>query len=368
VELGWGGWWAWDPVENVALIPWLLLVVHLHLPRSHSVRRWAGLLVWPTVFAGTAMTRTSLRTSVHAFANAEDLGWFLWPIAAVVGVGAVVIGLRLPRAQPISTRRFLPVLIAFSSALVVALGTFRPFLPGDGTDGTFYSRYLWPVAIVGMVGLGVAPRARNLSRSEQVRLVAEVGVGALIGVVLGALAGWTIWWQLVHAAALGAGLLTTRVHWRTPRRTAAHVGMLFVMAGALGGTASVERTVNLDLGETVEVAGHIIENRGAALVAQTPPVIEADLLLDGSHELHPQLTVYAERALRLPEIATHSRPHEDVQAVLRSADDDGSIVVTINVEPLTQLVWMGAVLVTVAMLAPTRVRSRPSSVEPSAAR
>lgn len=355
-ELGWGGWWAWDPVENAALIPWFLLIAHLHLPSTHTLSRWAALLVWPAVFAGSAMTRTSLRTSVHAFANADDIGWFLWPLTAAVSIGAVLAGTRLPRSHRPHDRRSIPIAIAFFCALVVALGTYRPFLPGEATDGTFFARYLWPVAIVASVGLGLAPATRSVRAKGWTRPVMLASVGALIGLTAAVGVGFTIWWQLVHATALGAGAAGLALA-RDRRQSLAHFGLWLVLAGALGGTASTQQTFELAPGARRVVDGHTIENTDLELRGENPAVLTATVRVDGE-PLTPSLAIHPERALRLPEVDTTGDPFEDVQVILRSADDDGSMLLTVNVEPLANWVWIGAGLITLAMFAPPRTRSR----------
>ena len=349
VELGWGGWYAWDPVENAALIPWLLLVAGQHAGPTHLVSRWTALLVWPTVFCGTAMTRTSLRTSVHAFANSDGLGWALWPLAIVTSIGALLYGFatRTEMVRPLGRQRILPLILLIFAAVVVALGTFRPFIPGEATDGTFYSRFLFPVAITGLVGLGIAPRWKSASART---LLIHAVVGAVVGLVAAGLLGWTTWWQVVFAGAIGVAVVTTIGGGLRPaHRVLAHLGMVFVLAGTLGGTASLSQTHPLDQGESIVVGGHTIMNKGVRFAEGPPPVVSADMTIDGTTHV-PAVAVYAERGLRLPEVATHRRLFEDVQVILRSADDDGSVLVTINVEPLTQFVWFGAAMVAIAWL------------------
>lgn len=351
VELGWGGWWAWDPVENAALIPWLLLVAGLHVPPNHPVARWSALLIWPLVFAGAAMTRTSLRTSVHAFANNETLAWTLWPLALAVGLLAVAHAVRGEHGRPqIERRLLLPVIVLLSTAVVVALGTFRPFVPGDSTDGSFYTRFLFPLVVIGLVGLGVAPR---VGRAAATRMILEGFVGAIVSLGLTAAVGWTSWWQLVLGAALGAGAATIITNGvRSVAQTLAHLGILLVIAGALGATASTTETFVLTLDQRFELVGHTIINDGVQLTSEDPFVIEATIRVDGD-SLTPSLAVYPERQLRLPEVATKRTVLEDIQLVLRSADDDGSVTITVNIEPLTQFVWIGAVLIVIAMLVRT---------------
>jgi cytochrome c-type biogenesis protein CcmF len=347
VELGWGGWWAWDPVENAALIPWLLLVVQVHLRQDHVIARSTSLLIWPAVIGGAAMTRTSLRTSVHAFADATSLQWILWPLTVAVTIGAIVLYFTEEHVSIATTRaRVLAATVLTFSALVVALGTFRPFIPGDATDGTFYARSLFPVAVLGPIALGVVPR---WGRSTAERLAMETFAGALIGVGLALLAGWTEWFQVLLAAGVTTGLVTIVAAGIRPLpRVLAHVGMTLILAGALGGTASVTRSLNVARGDSFEIGGHTITNLGSELTdGAHNPVLLARVRVDDDTILTPLLTFYPERNLRLPEVATRSRPWEDIQVLIRSADDDGGAILTVNQQPLTQVVWYGAALIVV---------------------
>lgn len=361
VELGWGGWWAWDPVENVALIPWLLLVATLHLPAQHALTRWSLLCIWPAVFAGTAMTRTSLRTSVHAFANSETLGWVLWPLLGVIVVFTLLHGTRNRSASPslLAVEQLVPSLVLLTTAVIVAAGTFRPFVPGDATEGTFYARFLFPIVVTGLIGLGVVPRLGT----RPLRLVGEAFGGALFSVAACALAGWSNWWQLVLGASLGAALTTAVGGGVRPiARVAAHVAIVCIIAGALGGTASTTQTFSLEAGAATELEGVAISNAGVELESGEQPVLTALIEVDG-RTVRPSLTIYPERRLRLPEVATIRGPLRDVQVILRGADDDGTVTITVNTEPLTQLVWIGAGLLVFAMVTSARNTRRRDSTE-----
>ncbi|NNC81701.1 MAG: cytochrome c biogenesis protein CcsA [Acidimicrobiales bacterium] len=348
VELGWGGWWAWDPVENVALIPWLLLLVHVHLPSQHWWTRCSAYVVWPAVFAGTAMTRTSLRTSVHSFANADGLGWTLWPLTAVLGAAAVVLAVRdrtYTRARPAV---MLASIVVLFSAVVIALGTFRPFLPGEATAGWFYTRALFPVVIGALLALGVGPRWTSDSHPV---LLAQAGAGFVLTAITSLIGGWTEWYQVILAGSLGATTLPTLAGWSRhgAARTIGHLGMVAVLAGALGGTASQSLTFDLGEGETRVVDGAEITNLGVDLADGAPPVVTSTLDVDGSTQ-RPSIGIYAERGLRLPEIATKHGFFVDRQYILRSADDDGSITVTANTQPFTSFVWLGVVAIIAAFV------------------
>ena len=239
-------------------------------------------------------------------------------------------------------------------------------MPGDATDGSFYTRSLYSVAVLGPVAMGLAPRLRS---ADHRRLRRQVALGAAAGAALGVIAGWTAWYQLGLAAGLGAGVLTTLADERRQvARTSAHLGLMFVLVGALAGTASTTRTLGVERGGSFEVAGHTITNDGSGLRDGLPIVLFAEVRVDDT-PLTPEVTVYPERGLRLPEVAMRSRPWEDVQVLLRSADDDGSALLTVNVQPFTQFVWYGAALI---VLGAARHGVRPragrvSPVEPVAA-
>lgn len=369
VELGWGGWWAWDPVENVALMPWLLLIATFHAAPSSRSTRFTYALLWPLILAGTAMTRTSLRTSVHAFADAAALRWWLWPISAIAAVAAAFAGVRAFRRPPSKPSRDLrrgARVLLWISVAVIGLGTFRPFVPGEATAGWFYTTTLFPVAFLGALAIGVAPQ---LHRPPRLALAIQIAIGALVGLGAAWLGDARAWNQLLLAAALGAGVLCLvagqRDRWPM---LLGHLGMLLVVAGALAGTTGTSRTVELAAGATATVAGHTIENIAVDTTGPTVavPEVRAVVLVDDHERAEPSIAVFAERGLRLPEVATVSTMASDVQIILRSADDNGSITVTVNVQPLIRLVWFGAILLALSglTLAMTR-RYRPSRFERS---
>lgn len=354
VELGWGGWWAWDPVENVALMPWLLLVSTFHsTPTSRSTTLTYAVL-WPLILAGTAMTRTSLRTSVHAFADAAALRWWLWPATAIAAVVvAVIVGpaLRPRRGQRGSDPRTVARILLGVTVVVVGLGTFRPFVPGEATAGWFYTTMLFPVTCIGAIGLGVGPQFR---RTAPQALALQLGGGAILGVMLSWLGDARGWNQLVLAACLGAGLtcLLLSQRGRLPMLLG-HLGIACVIIGALAGTTGTSRTVELAAGAEADVGGHTVQNLGvtATDAGFDVPQITARVLVDGQTKAEPSIAVFADRALRLPEVATVSTLTSDVQVILRAADDDQSMTVTVNVQPLIRLVWLGALLLAAAGIA-----------------
>ncbi|MGH1489524.1 MAG: cytochrome c biogenesis protein CcsA [Acidimicrobiales bacterium] len=383
VELGWGGWWAWDPIENIALIVWLLLAASLHWrpldPEQqagsgplNAVAIWA--LCWPAVIGGAALTRTSLRTSVHAFADAAQLSVWLWPLAALAALGAairVAEQYRGPSKGRVHNRDLLdrgPQAILVAAGLIVAAGSYRPFIGGDGTAGWFYSQTLYPVAIVGAILIGVVPLRRpsdGLGEGWPIKAMVRFGApGAITFGVIAALAGWRAWFQLLLAAAIGFGVaLVLSSGRRNIARLAGHLGVLFVLFGALAGTVSTNSVARLNVGESAVVDGHTVEVLSAAITSQQPLQVEVRLLIDGAYELRPSVAVYPERNLRLPEVSTRTRPWLDSQAVLRDFDADAGALVTVLFRPWNQLVWWGVALLTLSATLAAFSHRKPAPAE-----
>jgi len=332
VELGWGGWWAWDPIENVGLIIWLLLAAAFHTRLLDPTRQtgtglasapvlWA--LCWPAVVAGAALTRTSQRTSVHAFADAAQLAGWLWPPAILVALGAA---LRVAEDRPTVPKQGdwpnrAPQLVLAVAAVLVAAGTYRPFVSGDSTAGWFYARALFPVATVGLV-LAVVLPARRLMAS---------GRRPSLPVVLG------------------------------------HGGMALILVAAVAGTASTRSTVRLLDGASAEVDGRTVTLEEIQVTEGARPTVTAVVLVDDRDRLRPSVTLHRDRGLRLPEIPTHSTPWLDTQVILRDVDPELGAQLTVQFRPFNQLVWWGAGLVTMSAVLSLITMVGPSGRRPDRA-
>lgn len=388
VELGWGGWWAWDPIENVALIVWLMLAAALHwAPRDRAAEAagrpvgpgatvvWA--LCWPAVIGGAALTRTSLRTSVHAFADASTLGGWLWPLVTLTGIGAA---LRIWEVVPADRRhlptpsrtdvvRRLPQGIVLVVGVIIAAGTYRPFIGGDGTAGYFYSRSLFPFAVGGAALLGVLPLLGHVARSPMagakhaIRTVLRWGLPvALVLTAMVAAGGWRSWFQLLLTAAVGVGIGTLAGAERAGSSTGsgsalpitarflAHLGLLAILFAAVAGTASTESVIRLQPGESGTLDGHRITVVDTAVLSEDPLRAEATVVIDDRHTLRPSVAVFPERGLRLPEVSTRTRPWLDIQVVLRDVQATEGALLTVLFRPWNQLVWWGSGLLTLAAL------------------
>jgi cytochrome c-type biogenesis protein CcmF len=300
-EVGWGGFWAWDPVENTAVMPWLAAVAAVHLLRSG---RWrvaglaaSGALVLAVL--GTVLTRSGATPSVHAFAEDAAIGWALLAVAAATAV----LALRAPpseaAAKPVPRGTVLAAASAGGALVVVLLGTVRP-LVGDAAvavDGSYYARLVGPVA-----------------------------VGA--AVVLVATGAWR------RGAVLS------------------HVGFLVLLVGVLGSTAGASTTATVAVGDVVEVGGWQVRNDGVRVVDDRTVAVDVTLLRGGDERasLRPSLVAHPDRGGLLAETSLRSTPLTDVLVALRDAGDDGRALLEIHVRPLVWWVWWGAALLAAGAL------------------
>ena len=124
--------------------------------------------------------------------------------------------------------------------------------------------------------------------------------------------------------------------------------MLLILFGALAGTASTESVIRLQPGEVRTLDGHRLELISTDLISETPLQAAAVLRIDDRYELTPSVTVFPERSLRLPEVATRTRPWLDTQAILRDVHPTEGALFTVLFRPWNQLVWWGVLFLTAA--------------------
>jgi cytochrome c-type biogenesis protein CcmF len=204
IELGWGGFWAWDPVENTSLMPWLAATVFLHTSRIQErdgrLRRWnAGFALLPFVLTilGVYLTRSGVTGSIHSFAEDPVIGKVLLSVAAAAGVASLVLVLRAPRGkawEKVGLGRDTwvasgGVLLAFA-LLVITVGSAYPayanvFLGRLLTvDSRFFLSMTYPLAVLLVFGLGFALKTRwSRPGLDNPRVKLFMGVAALVALL-----------------------------------------------------------------------------------------------------------------------------------------------------------------------------------------
>ncbi len=380
VELGWGGFWAWDPVENTALLPWLAVTAFLHTSRvterdGRLARSTATLAMLPFALSilGVYLTRSGVTGSIHSFAEDPLIGRILLGAAIAVTGSVLVAGFRLTAGRSwglLGAGR--DSWLAANAVLVVAalvfvvIGSAYPayaqvfFGEEVAIDPTFFVMTVYPLALIMMIGLALALRTRwsrpGLRSSHWLTLA---GVAVPVAVSVAFLAGPGAW-----PAATGIGLavaalvmLVSHLATTPPQRTRlvahlAHLGMAMVVFGAAGSALGADFSGTMRPGDSIEVGGH-------SVALETITTGEADrfsyarsvVLIDGSARLQPEIRAYEDQAVPVSEPALRSTPGGDlIVATSLLFPEAAAVEVSVFVRPLVWWVWLGAVMIGVSGL------------------
>jgi cytochrome c-type biogenesis protein CcmF len=388
--LGWGGYWAWDPVENASFLPWLTATAYLHSvmvqERRGMLRVWnLSLLVatFSLTILGTFLTRSGVLDSVHAFSESAIGPMILGFFALVVAVSVALIGwrgdqLRSPGAidSPVSREgAFLANNVAFAAfAFVVLLGTVFPLLAeavnGDqlSVGAPYFNRMTGPIGFTLLFLMAVAPALPWRKASAEVlhrrvlwpawagtlTVVACVafglrGLGPLLAFGLGAFAGAAAVRQLARSvrAARRAGAPTWRaLVGRSNGGMVVHLGVVLIaVAFAASSSYGHKEQFRLTPGQSASVAGHTVTYLGTSTVRKAnKTTTSARVRIDGGPVYAPALQQFpfASQAIGSPSVRTG--PLSDVYLTLvdaPTADNGNAAVIGVNVQPLVAWLWTG---------------------------
>jgi len=404
--LGWGGFWAWDPVENASLLPWLVGTAYLHSvmvqQRRGLLRVWNLSLVIATfslTILGTFLTRSGVIQSVHAFSTSSIgpllLGFF--GLVIVVGVGLIAwrgdrlrspggIDSAFSREGAFLANNLLFVLFAF----IVLLGTVFPLLYEALHSGAqvsvgapYFNKLVIPVGLGLLFLMAVAPALPWRKSSAAVmrgRLAvpAAIGVAVVVGCVIGGITGIEplLAFGLGAFAAASAGralVLSVRGAWRTSRMAGAsptraalagwrgfvgranggmvvHIGVVVLAVGLTAATAFGQRgTVVLARGQTGTFAGHTVEFVGTRIVSTPSHVSQQALLrIDGGAVFTPAISQFGTGTRPVGSPAVDSTITSDVYLTINSVPDHGGAwTFGVVVQPLVMWLWIGGTLIVI---------------------
>ena len=388
-ELGWGGWWFWDPVENASLMPWLVATALIHslmvTEKRGSFKAWTVLLAiaaFSLSLLGTFLVRSGVLTSVHAFASDPKRGVFvLMFLAVVVGSSLTLFAWRAPRVtlggrmELVSRESFL---LANSVLLVVAtgavlLGTIYPLIidalnMGKLSVGPPYFNAVFAPLLVPTVFLmvpGTIARWREAKLSEIAHTLRFSGLAAvLLAVALPfVLGGWSFGAMLgiFLGAWVGLGTLqqvVTRL--RKPGRIGlsfwgqniAHFGMAVLVVGVTGvNSYEVERDVRMHVNDVVTIAPYSFQLKSLGEV--TGPnykAVRADVEVRRGDEviktLQPEKRRYFSSAMPMTEAGIDSGFMRDLYVSLGEPLDDARTEWSMRVyyKPFVPWLWGGVLL------------------------
>lgn len=400
--LSWGGYWGWDPVENVALLPWLTATALVHSlmveERRRMLKVWNLALVCASFLLaifGTFVVRSGILTSVHSFAKSNiGLLFFIFLGGALV-VSLALIMYRLPllsaegKFDAFTSKEaafLLNNFILVAIAIVTFWGTIFP-LVSEALRGQkvavgppFYEQVNGPLFLALLVLMAIGPLLawRSTARGKLLRLLRGPGlVAALLTLGLVALGirhplalvatlvalvtpGIVVQEFLLGLRARGkTGESYPRRLWqlvrRTPRRYGGyivHAGVALIAIGVIGsGFFQRERSVTLAPGEVVTVAGYSVRYNGLRYSDRPDvSVVAADLTVSGRGAdtvLRPEQRIYRgweQQPARVIDVRTMVPTLDDVYILLSGWTDDGKAVLRVLVNPLVVFIWIGGLL------------------------
>ncbi len=390
-ELGWGGWWFWDPVENSSFIPWLVGTALIHslavTEKRASFKNWTVLLAISTFalsLLGAFLVRSGVLTSVHAFATDPRRGVFLLLLfAVVVGASLLIFALRAPkvgmggRFDLVSRESLLlmnNVLLTVAAAAVL-LGTLYPlFIDALGlgklsVGPPYFNAVFVPLMVPALILMALGPVA-NWKTAKVRTLVKHLNVPAIVAVIAGvatpfafgrwsllvamgiALAAWiataVILGIFQRMRATRSGLLAQPRSWLGMH--AAHLGLaVFTVGVTLVMAYETEQDVRMAPGESINAGAYDLTFRGVteALGPNYVAQVGHIALSRGGHEmrtLRPEKRDYFSSEMPMTEAAIDANGLRHVYVALGEPLGGGAWSVRVYYKPFVDWIWIGCIL------------------------
>ena len=397
-ELGWGGFWFWDPVENASLMPWLAGTALLHsavvMEKRNALKIWTillAILAFSLSLVGTFLVRSGVLTSVHTFANDPARGVFILAILVVfIGGGLALFAWRAPLLKqgglfaPISREGALILnnLFLTTACLTVFVGTLYP-LALEAITGAkisvgppFFNLTFGPLFVpllfampfgpllawkrgdilgvaqrlMGAFAVGLVTIAVVAAAESEVSVLAPFGIGLALFVMTGAVTDiveriglFRVPLSVVRQRAAGL----PRSVWGT---AFAHFGIAVTLLGVVSvGTWANERIVGLKPSQTVSLSGFDLSFDG--LVQRSGPnyreLVGKFTVRRGGvpiATMEPAKRSFESRATTTTEAALLTRSFSQLYLSLGDVNDDGSVAVRLYYKPMVLLIWIGAVV------------------------
>ena len=403
-ELGWGGWWFWDPVENVSFMPWLMGTALLHsaivTEKRDAFKSWTillAILTFSLSLLGTFIVRSGLLTSVHAFAVDPERGLYILGLLAVsIGGSLALFAWRAPVMEPggifkpISREAGLLInnLILATATGIVLFGTLYPLFYEALTGGQklsvgppFFNAAFIPIMLPLVFVMGIGPflswkRADLPGALQRLRFVAVLAVLATLaiwyivrgGPVLGYLSillaiwlfvatvkEWTVRIKLFDVPFAESRRRAANLPRSTYGMTLAHAGLAVAMFGFIGSSVwKTEEIVFVEPGRQIEIAGFDVTFEGLERVRGPNYVADRGKLTvmqDGEFvtELFPESRYYPVAESNTTESAIRSTMAGDLYAsIARPASEEagagGALTLRILYEPLVNFIWIGSAM------------------------
>ena len=385
-ELGWGGWWFWDPVENASFIPWLVGTALLHslavTEKRGGFKSWTVLLAI-TAFSlsllGTFLVRSGVLTSVHAFATDPRRGIFILIfLSLVVGSSLLLYAWRAPKSSmggkfSLSSRETFILLgnvFLVVSAGSVLLGTLYPLLIdalhlGKISVGPpYFNSVFVPIMVPLLVLMGIGPWA-SWKQSNLLAIIKRLWLAGLVAVLAG-ISIPLIMGQFTWLAGMGFMLafwviasgcmqIVRQAKAGKPTRSfigmqVAHLGIaVFVIGVTMVGAYQEEKDVRMSAGDTVSVGGYQIQLQGVnAARGPNYQAMRGTFVLSKNSgnqiSLYPEKRSYFSSTMPMTEAAIDAGLTRDIYVSLGEELGDQSWAVRVYYKPFVDWIWGGCLL------------------------
>ncbi|MDH1440594.1 heme lyase CcmF/NrfE family subunit [Pseudomonas sp. GD03721] len=392
-ELGWGGWWFWDPVENASFMPWLVgtaLIHSLAVTEKRGVfKSWTVLLAiaaFSLSLLGTFLVRSGVLTSVHAFATDPERGVFILAfLLVVVGGSLALFALRAPVVKSrvgfsLWSRETLLLvnnIVLVVSAAMILLGTLYPLVL-DALTGAklsvgppYFNALFLPLMalLMAVISVGVLVRWKDTPVKWLAGMLAPVLVASVVLAVIATFLHGDFHWAVLAVCLLafwvilaGArdildktrhkGLLKGltalgRSYWGMQ---IAHLGFAVCAVGVvLTSLGSYERDLRMAPGDSVELGGYRFQFDGA--VHHEGPNFTSDKgtvrVFDGERQikvLHPEKRLYTVQQTTMTEAGIDAGFTRDLFVALGEPLEQGAWAVRIHIKPFVRWIWLGGLL------------------------
>lgn len=387
-ELGWGGWWFWDPVENASLLPWLSATALLHSlivsEKRNTFKGWTILLAIVTFtlsLLGTFLVRSGVLVSVHAFASDPTRGIFLLCFLAVIIGGAFLLyGLRIhrfyqaPNFALLSRETFLLInsVVLLAAVFTIVIGTLYPIIL-DALDlgkisvgEPYFNTVFLPIILPALLLMGFAPHIQWKEQSPRhiwKNLHLTFLSSFIIGFLLPPIMGFSFYWLSALGISFAMWIILSTLHyaikmWQTHKGISisfwsmiiAHLGIAILALGVtINKSYSTERQVKIALGETISLAGNQVtfdtvnEEKGPNYKAITA-LFDVQKNNGAFEQLSAQQRIYNSNQDTLSKPGILVNPWRDLYLALGNSFTDGSWAIRIYYKPFVRWIWAGGFL------------------------
>ncbi len=416
-ELGWGGWWFWDPVENASFMPWLMGTALLHslavTEKRGAFKVWTVLLAiftFSLVLLGTFLVRSGVLVSVHAFAADPARGVFiLLFLGVVIGSSLALYVWRAPsitgggKFETFSRETLLLInnVLLVVATLTVLIGTLYPLILDALNLGKisvgppYFDTVFVPITLPMSFLIGIsavirwkADRFQRVLQQEQIVLVASLAFGAVLP--------WLVFgessFQLSLSIAVAAWVIATMVqdfitrNQKKGRLSRSHVAMLVAHAGlgifiigvAFSNAFSIEKDVRMEAGSKVEAGGYIFhldglaERQGPNYVTTMGLVYVYNEAGDQVATLHPEKRLYTVQSMPMTEASIDEGVFRDLYVAMgEPIKGSNAWAMRVYYKPFIQWIWMGVLIMALGgLIAATdprylRVARQARAIQPS---